>query len=189
MPHPNPAWLKPHQFQPGQSGNMAGRPPGNKMLAKLKEAGQVKDEAGVTRLEKMIDFIWNQAAEGNWEAIHCLLDRLIGKPSPISVDVDVDISQQSARIVIPSFDGRFPDVRRQVIADMGPDDRDIIIQQVKDDLLEHGKVLPPAKPPKPKRTRKPKSIPPPEPSLPSQAELLAVVCSSAGLPIPDEPPS
>jgi hypothetical protein len=84
MPNPNPNYST--RFQPGQSGNPAGRPPGSKSIA-----GRLKDlleraeisgkpiEGGKQVADLVADVIVERALKGDFRFMDLLVERVDGK--------------------------------------------------------------------------------------------------------------
>jgi hypothetical protein len=68
-------------FQPGQSGNPAGRPPGSR-----NKRARVVHQALEERAREIIDKTIDTAVEGNTSALAMCLDRLAAKPKSDPVD-------------------------------------------------------------------------------------------------------
>jgi hypothetical protein len=106
---PNPQNIEQHKFEPGKSGNPAGRPPGipnaktrYKRLLELtsKKANPVTGEIEeFTQLELMDMQIFNKALRGDLPSYNTIMDRLEGKPSQ---SVDVTSEGQS---IVPIYGG------------------------------------------------------------------------------------
>jgi hypothetical protein len=75
-------------WRKGQTGNANGRPPGtvSRILRKL---AQAKREDNRTRLEYLLDKLYEMAEGGNLQAIMYICDRLEGKPAQ-AVEVSGD---------------------------------------------------------------------------------------------------
>lgn len=76
---------KKHLFQPGQSGNPAGRPPGTTSIHKMREI------VGKEGYEQIISVLKEKALEGDSQAANILLTRLTPavKPAPAPVVVEL----------------------------------------------------------------------------------------------------
>ena len=72
----------PSRWQPGQSGNPAGRPKlGNSLAEKVRDALQENaGKEGYTTLDALLDVLKKAALAGDMQAINMLFDRGYGKP-------------------------------------------------------------------------------------------------------------
>jgi hypothetical protein len=87
MADPKPKRNK-NTFQPGQSGNPAGRKKAGLSITEvlrgdaqvvLKKFGKRQNKIG-TRAQLVSEILWDMALRGNLKAIELILDRLDGKP-------------------------------------------------------------------------------------------------------------
>lgn len=93
-----------HQFKPGQSGNLKGRPP---ILPELKEAMAkllTNEEGGKTALERVLNALYNKAIKGDVRAAQELFDRGYGKAKQT-----VDTRIESKPIEYINVSKQFPD--------------------------------------------------------------------------------
>ena len=96
-PNPSPAT----RFKPGNKANLAGRPPGRSITARLRELteetklGDTKIKDGKQVADLLSEVIVKQALKGDFRFVQLLLDRLEGQAShnlenPPAVSVSVD---------------------------------------------------------------------------------------------------
>jgi len=85
------------RFQPGQSGNPAGRPPGS--LNKLTLAAQ---EAMIERAQEVIDSIMDRAKNGESAAMREAMERLVptGRNRRVAVDLPVIKTPEDAELAL-----------------------------------------------------------------------------------------
>lgn len=78
-------------FQPGQSGNKAGRPPAEKAFANMLRIALAEAHGKGTKLRAVADAVVNEAIDGNVAAINTIADRIDGKvPQALVGDEDYD---------------------------------------------------------------------------------------------------
>ncbi len=71
-PNLQPPW------QPGESGNLKGRPPGRSITAALRKIAEADNEAKKLELAQVV---WDRALAGDFRFVEELIDRLDGKVS------------------------------------------------------------------------------------------------------------
>ncbi len=80
-------------FQPGQSGNPAGRPKGSRTRAPLKDALNKylneKDKDGNLRLDVLAGKLYGMAIGGDVQAMKLIYERMEGKPKQ-AIEVSTD---------------------------------------------------------------------------------------------------
>ncbi len=79
MSNPNPVG----SWKPGQSGNPNGRPPKDRSISEILEKyGDIEDDEGLTKKEKLIKMMWELAIQDkDMPAAKYILDRILGKPT------------------------------------------------------------------------------------------------------------
>jgi hypothetical protein len=85
------------RFQPGQSGNPAGRPKGQSLTARLRRYLDAPGKDGRPRADRLAETLAELALSGDIRAIRMVLDRLDGKAlDRIKVD---EPSEMTIRVV------------------------------------------------------------------------------------------
>jgi hypothetical protein len=103
--HPNSrAALEANRFQPGQSGNPAGRPRqvATKLLREMAATAEV--DGGETRLRRIVDRLLVKAESGDLDAIKIVFDRLEGRPRQ-SVTLDLNERERYEQMVEQFIEG------------------------------------------------------------------------------------
>ena len=83
---------KDKQWKKGQSGNPNGRPKKEfALIEHIRKIGSLEGEDRKTILEKVVETVYNEALDGNMQAINFLADRVLGKPQQsIALKEDLD---------------------------------------------------------------------------------------------------
>ncbi|MEL0173666.1 MAG: DUF5681 domain-containing protein [bacterium] len=74
--------LKKYQWKKGQSGNPNGRPKKDFALNEhIRAFANLEDDEKKTMLESVVEKVYEEALNGNMQAITFLADRILGKPT------------------------------------------------------------------------------------------------------------
>jgi Family of unknown function (DUF5681) len=120
--HPNSrAALEANRFQPGHSGNPAGRPKqiATRLMREMASAPVGGGAEGETRLRRIVDRLLVKAESGDLDAIKIVFDRLEGRPRQ-SVTLDLNERERYEQMVEQFIDGETAEgrecTREQAIA-------------------------------------------------------------------------
>jgi Family of unknown function (DUF5681) len=85
------------KFQPGQSGNPAGRPPGS-----LNKKTLVVQAALAERAEEIVNNVMDRAMEGQGAAMRLCMDRLVptGRNRPVAIELPVIKTPEDAELAL-----------------------------------------------------------------------------------------
>jgi hypothetical protein len=121
---------KEHLFKPGQSGNPAGRKPGQTPGAKIRQAIE-------KRKDEILQSVFDAAIAGDMQACKMLLDRITPPLKPVAQPVTVPVgdnntlSNQGAAVVAAALSGQIPpDIGSQLITALAAQSKIIEIDEL-----------------------------------------------------------
>lgn len=126
------------RFEPGQSGNPKGRPPGTGLSAKLRES--IRDE-----LPEVLEAIVKAAKDGDMAAARILMDRIVPtlKPvdMPLAIERQAGLAEQGRSVLDAVSSGHItPDQADRLISVVGKQARVVEIDELvkRIEALENG---------------------------------------------------
>jgi hypothetical protein len=121
---------KEHLFKPGQSGNPAGRKPGQTPGAKIRAAIE-------KRRDDILQAVIEAAIAGDMQACKMLLDRITPPLKPVAAQIALSVpegaglSEQGAAIVSAALSGQIPpDIGSQLITALAAQSKIIEIDEL-----------------------------------------------------------
>jgi hypothetical protein len=119
-----------HLFKPGQSGNPAGRKPGQTPGAKIRAAIE-------KRKDEILQAVIEAAIAGDMQACKMLLDRITPPLKPVAAQIALPVpegaglSEQGAAVVTAALSGQIPpDIGSQLITALAAQSKIIEIDQL-----------------------------------------------------------
>jgi hypothetical protein len=126
------------RFEPGQSGNPKGRPPGTGLSAKLRES--IRDE-----LPEVLEAIVKAAKDGDMAAARILMDRIVPtlKPvdMPLAIERQTGLAEQGRSVLDAVSAGHItPDQADRLLSVVGKQARVVEIDELvkRIEALENG---------------------------------------------------